>query len=129
MLVPSHLTVYIFKISFVYLNSDNIFFIIRSYLINRVKQFLFTVILNFNLVIYYAVKSMTSVSSDIAIEQRVNIQLAHKITPERGSSDIRWNNFKPQKILYNSTEKSKPQRETWDNKMRWKYNYERQVSR
>lgn len=29
MLVPSHLTVYIFKISFVYLNSDNIFFIIR----------------------------------------------------------------------------------------------------
>lgn len=89
MLVPSHLTVYIFKISFVYLNSDNIFFIIRSYLINRVKQFLFTVILNFNLVIYYAVKSMTRVSSDIAIEQRVNIQLAHKITPERGSSDIR----------------------------------------
>ena len=89
MLVPSHLTVYIFKISFVYLNSDNIFFIIRSYLISHVKQFLFTVILNFNLVIYYAVKSMTRVSSDIAIEQRVNIQLAHKITPERGSSDIR----------------------------------------
>lgn len=63
-------------------------------MINHVKQFLFTVILNFNLVIYYAVKSMTSVSSDIVIEQRVNIQLAHKITPERVSSDIRWNNFK-----------------------------------
>lgn len=83
----------------------------------------------FNLVIYYAVKSMTGVSSDIVIEQRANTQLAHKITPERASSDIGWNNFKSQKILYNSIEKSKAQRETSEDKMRWKYNYERQVSR
>ena len=89
-------------------------------------------IFNFNLVIYYGVKSITSISSDIVTEQRANIRLAHKITPQRGwktpltSHEIISNH---RRFLYNSTEKSKVQRETSEDKMSWKCNYERQASR